>query len=183
MKFNKVQHAFVMKLSQLTMHYSNSSIIDYTDKINKKGPLPGEHAPDAFYIDNEGKEKRLAHIISGTEHHLLIFTGKKPSEETLEKIKSLHEWAEKQNNIMKVTVIAHPKVFKCFSDHCELDTNTNLHIKYNAKQACFYLIRPDKYIGCCSSQLEAHLIANYFKKVFSTAQRHSGSSDQAAGHA
>ena len=163
MKFHKIQHAFVMKLSQLTMHYPASPIIDYENRVDKKGPLPGEHAPDAFFINNEGKEKRILKVISGTLHHLLIFTGKKPSEETLEKIKLLHEWAEKQKGKMRVTVISHPKVFECFSEHCELDTNSNLHIKYNAKQACFYLIRPDKYVGCCSTQLETQIILDYYE--------------------
>ncbi len=166
LKLNSLQHKFMMKLSQLTMHYFESPIIDYHHKINKKGPLPGEHAPDAMYINNEGDEKRLADIIRGTTHHLLIFTGKKPSEEALGNIQSLREWALNHAGHMKTTIISHPKVFDKFSDHCELDTNSNLHITYNAKQPCFYLIRPDKYVGCCSSELDKNIIESYFQKIF-----------------
>lgn len=163
---HKLQHKFLMKLTQLTMRYSNSSIIDYHGKANKKGPFPGEYAPDVLYINKEGNEKRLLDIIRGTTHHLLLFTGKKPSEEALENIHSLYNWVLSRNTHMKVTVITHPKVFNRFAMHCELDANSSLHIAYNARQPCFYLIRPDKYVGCCSKNLDKNIIETYLKKIF-----------------
>jgi len=166
LKIPKIQHNFLMKMSQLTMHYFKSSIVDYHHKANQKGPLPGEHTPDALYINNEGDEKRLLDIIRGKTHHLLIFTGKKPSDEALQNIQSLYKWTASHNTHIKTTVIAHPKVFNRFADHCELDTNSNLHITYNARQPCFYLIRPDKYVGCCSEDLNKNIIESYLKKIF-----------------
>ena len=168
LKFDTVQHSFVMMLSQLLIAYKNSDAIDYQHQVNKHALKAGQHAADVWYVDTEGNEKHLTDIIRGTTHALLLLTGENPSDEAIKEIKEVAEWANNYNGKLNTKIMTHPNVADRFSEYNERDTNANLHKKYKITQPCFYLIRPDKYIGCCSEKIDKIIIKNYLKKIFNT---------------
>lgn len=146
MKKETVQHAFIMEMSMLKVHYEKSPVINYEFHVSPKGPLPGHRAPDVHYSDRNGP-KRMDDLLRTTKHTLLIFTGKNPTETDIAKIRKLDEWAAEHTDYLKPVIIVHPSAASQFSDQDPIDTHENLHKTYHVVQPCFYIWTLDKSVS------------------------------------
>lgn len=165
LKYKRIQHIVAMELSMLNIRYEKSSIINYEFHISSRSPLPGHRAPDVYYTDRT-ETKRIDDLLRTTKHSLLIFTGKNPNKSEITEMQKIKEWANSREQLLQSTIIVHPTATHEFSDDEPVDSNHDLHIAYHANSPCYFMIRPDNYIGCCSTDLNLQLLNNYWKHIF-----------------
>lgn len=165
MKEKYMQHAFIMEMSMLSLHYKNSPIINYEYHVSPKGPLSGHRAPDVEYMDRDSL-KRMDDLLRNKNHTLLIFTGKRHTQSAIEKIRAVEEWADEHETLIHPVIIVYPTFSDEFSDQCPLDKNHDLHRAYYVTKPSFFMIRPDNYIGCCSAELDLELLDKYIQHIF-----------------
>ena len=165
MKEKHLQHAIIMEMSMLNLHYAKSPIINYEFHVCSKSPLPGQRAPDAYYLDRNGT-KRMDDLLRSTKHTLLLFTGTHPNQQSIDQIHAIKKWATDRSHLMNAVVIVHHNAIEHFPDTEPLDKNNDLHTAYHVDQASFFMVRPDNYIGCCSAKLNLELLSNYWLHIF-----------------
>ncbi len=146
------------ELTQLSITYKNSPIIDYDLKPPKHSPKQGERAPNI----KMNHSKTLYDYFSDNQHTILIFIGKgKNITENLIKIR--------ENLLMKFSDIA--KIIFISNENAEeenviADKNYHVHDAYHITNTAIYIIRPDNYISYFSEELNVKNIEMFFKKVY-----------------
>jgi len=163
------QHAFIMEISMLNINYKKSSIIDYEHSLSSHTPLPGHRIPDCHF-HTQYDMKRLDDLLRIQKHTLLIFTAKNVTLSEVAYIEALEEWKKPLSHLITCVIISYPDLANQFSFQPVIDAQEELHRSLSIKKSCFFIVRPDKYIGCCSSNLNLQLIKNYFNRIFSLRQ-------------
>jgi 2-polyprenyl-6-methoxyphenol hydroxylase-like FAD-dependent oxidoreductase len=154
-----ILHKISMQISQLSIHYKKSPIINYQHSLSPS-PRPGYRAPDVVI----NRSTRLYNYLKHTRHTLLLFTGTNPSTETLTSLHALQNWiTEKYADIaISYLVLNNPE----HADDTIEDLNYAIHQRYKVKQAALYIIRPDNYIGGATKHPTAQTIEKYFNDLF-----------------
>lgn len=169
---NWLRRQFMTHMTQIGLHYTSSTMIDYDYKISRQAIQPGERAPDAIFSDENGKHRRLYDYLRGYYHHLLLFTGEMCSKTELAALQNYAAHvANSHRNMIQPIIITNP--FKREQLEIQnlpklIDNNLGIHKKYAAKEACVYLIRPDNYVAFCSSKLNLSGLADYLGRFLAT---------------
>lgn len=148
---------FLTRMTQLSIFYNKSPIINYDSTMSDISPQPGERAPDV-QLNND---IRIANLLRGTKHHVLLFTGLTPTDEEVSQLKTvITKLTKTYSDLIKISVIATEEMT---GTNCILDVDAIAHERYNVKYAGVYLIRPDNYIAFCASRLGPIDIENLVK--------------------
>lgn len=138
-------------VSQLAIHYRASPLS--TERIwgeevggvrLEDGPAPGERVPE-LPVKGEGVE-RLHEVLRGPQHTLLLFTGLTPEAKERGGLVTLaRRLEEAYGPLLKARVVVAgegtPGPFVL------ADGDGALHRRFGAGAECFYLVRPDGYVG------------------------------------
>lgn len=164
-KQSYIQHAFMMEMSMLNIRYEKSSVINYEYHVSSKSPLPGNRAPDVYFTDRDDT-KRMDDLLRTTKHTLLLFTGPKPNKFAIHQINLFKEWGMERNTLVNPIILVHPDNADAFSNQDPLDTYKDIYKAYHVDKPCFFMVRPDNYIGCCSKEMNIELLNNYWIHIF-----------------
>jgi 2-polyprenyl-6-methoxyphenol hydroxylase-like FAD-dependent oxidoreductase len=138
-------------VTQLAIHYRRSPLS--TERIwgeevggvrLEEGPAPGERVPE-LPVKGEGVE-RLHEVLRGPQHTLLLFTGLKPEVKARSVLVTLAKRLEEAYGpLLRARVVVAgegtPGPFVL------ADGEGALHRRFGAGAECFYLVRPDGYVG------------------------------------
>jgi len=150
---------FSQRLTQLSLRYKNSAVIDYSSSLGRQAPQPGERIPDVWI----NQTNRLHTYLRLPEHKLLLFTGLGASEKTLEKITTLQQQlALHYSKTIHVFIIADKKWAGL--EPLLVDERKALHQRFQAQGAACYLIRPDNYLAYCSKSLDFTRLQTFLKR-------------------
>lgn len=145
-------------------------------------PKAGDRAIDAtFWTDDLSSGQRAApnqdratdrlfNVLKGTSHHLIVFTGAKPTTTTFESLSQIGSEVEKHfgKKIVPHLVIygtEKPPALQ-WNGSLLLDPDGNFHRRYGARFNCLYLIRPDKYIGFRSQPAKFEPLFQHCDRIF-----------------
>lgn len=156
------------RFSQIYLSYRQNEIIINETKDHPPTEVKiGGRAPDHL-VKQGGKEIRLFDLFQGTHHTLLLFSGKKPTEEELKALGRFYS-------------IKHPQIRPYFiyrnesnlthcpeKNQCLLDLEPSAHTHYGISKATALLIRPDGYVGIIQEPLNQKGFETYMEKVFTT---------------
>lgn len=157
------EHPFLSKqiaeeLTQISLRYKNSSIINYDENPKLSSPLQGERAPDVI-LNNS---MRLYDSFSKFSHNIIIFTGKTLSRKELDVIEQLQDSIEnKHSEAIKLLVITQTPLNKI--NNYILDSNYLVHNRYNVNHLCLYMVRPDNCIAYYSSKITLASIEKFLE--------------------
>ncbi len=167
---NKRLHAlFINRMSQLSLHYSQSPIICYHYRASRQAPRPGTLTPDVNYTTSSGQPARLKTELRGLQHHLLLFCSSQFSEQdeaaildTLEIIQSRYRKTIKP--IIIVTKAAEHK-FNQLDAVKIFDLDLIIHRTYGVNRSSQFLIRPDNYIAYATNNLDSGKLIGFIGNI------------------
>ncbi len=148
-----------MKMTQLSIDYQNSPIIDY-HTINRQSPKPGMRTPDV-QIQNG---KHLFDYLQNPKHNILLFSGQNPSNHIMTDLQEIQKWITENYASLTCSfiVINDPAQI---SNTTIYDSDLLIHKKFNIQHPGIYIIRPDSYIGACNATIDKKIISQYFDKI------------------
>lgn len=139
---------FGNQLTQLDIQYKKSPIINYQNKSDLL--QPGQRAPDLTI----GKST-LYQYFNVTQHNILLFTGRNPTNESIEKINHLQKSLENQYpELIKFYIVSNNQI----SGNNIVDTDWAIHAGYQITKPAIFIIRPDTYISFYSEDLNIESI-------------------------
>ncbi len=145
-----------MQLTQLSIQYQNSPIINYTTSINTQSPQQGERVPDVTI----NASSRLFDYLHNTLHNVLLFTG--TTDGNNQKLLTLQTWLNEHfADLVKTHLIAKNKVNN--KDDI-FDEHSAIHQAYHISKPTIYIMRPDNYIGYCSQELDSAPIEKFLRQ-------------------
>jgi hypothetical protein len=148
-----VQKKFGNQLTQLTIQYEESPIIDYKYKSQIQA---GQRAPNIKI-----HKKTLYDYFNNLQHNILIFTGKSLTEESWNNIKNIQKSLEKKFNNLLQTYIVHRE--ELLDTKTIIDPDWMIHDAYHIKNSTIIIIRPDTYIAYISEDLDLQPIENFLR--------------------
>lgn len=134
------------------------------------GPKAGARAPDGrVTIAGSGGTKRLANVLDGRGHTLLLFDGRSDSEDGYERLASIERavrerWGEVIRTYLVTPRSQRPAILP-ESIPVLLDPDGDLEKRYGASTECLYLIRPDLYVGYRSQPADLDKLVAYLKTI------------------
>ncbi|QRK09948.1 FAD-dependent monooxygenase [Archangium violaceum] len=138
-------------VSQLAIHYRNSSLS--TERLwgeeaggvrMKEGPAPGERVPE-LPVTGEGVT-RLHEVLRGPHYTLLLFTGLAPEARVRSDLVALaHRLEAAYGSLLRARVVVAGEGMP--APFVLADEGGALHRRFGAGAECFYLVRPDGYVG------------------------------------
>ena len=181
-----IQRRMGSAIAELNINYRHSPIV-----LQHRGPVPSrdhEHqirhgwhdfgaAPHAgndavgaqLSRYPSGESVRFFQLLRGTKHHLVLFAGPDPTEETYERLQAV---AHATTRTYERTVEAHLVTPHQASLQLQtkidtlVDLRGDLHHRYGANIECLYLVRPDGYIGFRSQPIDDEVLQSYLASVF-----------------
>lgn len=157
-----IKQKLAMRLTQLSIKYKNSPVINYHTNLGSKSPHPGERAPDVLI---GGTSKRLFDYLRNTKHNLIIFTGYQPTENDLINIKEIYTWIKEKYSETIVPLIVGPAQFNGF-ENILFDEEHSIHSRYHIKKPSLCLIRPDNVIAFFNEDLNRSKLFNFLNLYF-----------------
>jgi 2-polyprenyl-6-methoxyphenol hydroxylase-like FAD-dependent oxidoreductase len=192
-----VQQRIAREVSELTVSYERSSIVA-EDVISVLGtrlgrdgdeeaptvaaarafalaPRAGSRAPDAFCV-RDGVETRLATIIDGRVHTLLLFDGRAHTDAGYAKLARIAtEVRARLGALVNVHIVlpteARPASLD-FDGSVLWDRDGDLEARYGAIAECAYLVRPDLYVAYRALPLDEAKLWAFLGKNFFAAVSH-----------
>lgn len=145
------------ELTQVSLSYEKSPIIDYQMELNKEAPLPGERAPNVIM----GDKMALYHYFSVTAHTILIFI---PSEAEGHDLKAIHPFKkqieERFPGLLNVITICKENIVGI--EGGIVDKSGKIYEHYHVAGWAVYIIRPDNYIAYYSEKITPLQIEHFF---------------------
>jgi hypothetical protein len=178
-RLDAVQERMLALVSQIEHHYRESPIVaeswtmarrvaGFTPPIDDLAP--GERVPDySLARELTGADTSLYALLSGTEHHLLLFTGVHPDVDELARLRRTAEQVAPYRDLIEIHLIRGPGeapsgLPEIGSHH--IDRNLHLHDAFGAGRASVYLIRPDGYVGFRNQPVDADALSKYLAGLF-----------------
>ncbi|MDQ3033452.1 MAG: FAD-dependent oxidoreductase [Myxococcota bacterium] len=190
--FEFVQQRITREVAELTVGYENSPIVR-EDRISmlsarigsaaggetptigslrdfEAGPHAGARAPDgrATLSGKEGT-RRIAQVIDGRSHTLLIFDGRHHSDEAYARYAKLEAAVRARYPEQVRTFVVTPHASRPAQLPEEipvlLDPDGDLEKRYAASTECLYLIRPDLYVGYRSQPVDEAKLMSYLASI------------------
>lgn len=134
------------------------------------GPRAGARAPDGrVTIAGTGGTKRLANVLDGSAHTLLLFDGRSDSEDGYERLASIERavrerWGEVIRTYLVTPRSQRPAILP-ESIPVLLDPDGDLEKRYGASTECLYLVRPDLYVGYRSQPADLDKLVAYLRTI------------------
>ncbi len=138
----------------------------------RSGPKPGDRAPDGELLNTNSQEKdRLFDVFRDPRSTLLLFTGRKPNEESRKRLVAVAEYANSQWDEIAQVCVIDPELDTDWPKGSLVwtDTGAKTHDKYGAMLSCVYAIRPDGYVGYRSSPIDLDNLKLYFARYLCSA--------------
>ncbi|MEU4597427.1 FAD-dependent oxidoreductase [Nocardia sp. NPDC023988] len=146
------------KTDQLAVAYPDSPLT-LTDPSRRRGPRPGDRAPDARGTTIDGTRARLFDITRGTHWTILGFGARTAAK--------LREFAD-EKDVLTCLVVDSATCTDTVSVFVSVEARRLLH----AKPGTLILIRPDGYIAARST--DSRVLADYLVRTLSTTLPPSG---------
>jgi 2-polyprenyl-6-methoxyphenol hydroxylase-like FAD-dependent oxidoreductase len=178
-RLDAVQERMLALVSQIEHHYRESPIVAESWTMARRVAgftpptddlAPGERVPD-YSLTREltGADTSLYALLSGTEHHLLLFTGVHPDVDELARLRRTAEQVAPYRDLIEIHLIRGPGeapsgLPEIGSHH--IDRNLHLHDAFGAGRASVYLIRPDGYVGFRNQPVDADALSKYLAGLF-----------------
>lgn len=162
-RFPSLQNKIAGAVSELNINYAGSNLVSEKG-IWKNGVAPGWRIPFCT-IQDKGQTLSLQKLLAIDKYTLIVFLGK----ETLSQRK-IDTFLQFINNkyayLMEVIVVAGLKQSSP-SENIKVvnDLNGIFHRKFSAKKPCFYLVRPDQYVGFRANALNEGALKSYMNKI------------------
>jgi 2-polyprenyl-6-methoxyphenol hydroxylase-like FAD-dependent oxidoreductase len=188
-----VQQRITKSVAELTLSYADSPIVGehrssmFRSRIGEdesderpnvsawwafdSAAGPGARAPDGL-IMREGAEEavRLATVIDGRRHTLLLFDGRAPTEEGYARLAAVaHAVEAKYRDLVDVHVVVpgdERPTQLAWKGSVLMDIYGDLEDRYGARAECLYLIRPDLYVGFRSQPADQDALLAYLQRIF-----------------
>lgn len=138
------------RMSQLKLNYRNCSLSQEGSSAFKGGPKSGDLMLDEQKVSFNGHECYLNDILTGNGFSLLVFGGDNVSLAAHQKLIEISKSTKEAfGDLLSVYLIGRPNQdwLKAEEGTIILDNDLNLHKSWEIDEGCFYLIRPDGYIG------------------------------------
>ena len=162
----RAPRAVAFAYSGLDIRYSKSPVLSddtaWHANWRAHGFRPGERPRDVpVYCPVQKRTVSLFHSLHGTQHVLLLFSGKRPAYRDgglLESIRLLVAGHESIVRVLRVWAGDQPPQEDWF-----LDGDLAAHRRYGVYQPALYLIRPDGYVGVRAQPAAIPAVADYFR--------------------
>jgi len=169
-----VQQRALKTLSMLGINYRHSKITG--EKNNgawsgfSQGPQPGDRAPDGYVSSSRDSEStRLFPRLANIKHNVLIFNGLTSGQQGVTEMNRLAQFIQENYceyaDVHFVTSDAPAGADLNKDVEILFDQEQSLHHLYGAAAECFYIIRPDGYVGYRSLSLAVEAVDTYFSKI------------------
>ncbi len=134
------------------------------------GPRAGDRAPDAAGRDREGRTVRLATLLEGSKHTVLLFDGQAATPEGYAHMTEVgRDLLARHPDDVRVVVVVPGERRPALLDWegpILFDPDGELEERYGAAAECVYIVRPDLYIGFRGQPIEFDPVFAYFAKIF-----------------
>lgn len=143
--FKSVKNTLAKDIAELAISYAKSPVVFQSGGTKKI--KAGDFFPDFQLIDSATQKPMMTNTITqGTHHHLFLFSGIKPKNNT-DLISLAEALAEQYQHTIKVHLILANK-----PEHIHWNTQTwldnqDIHQRFGIKKPTLIVVRPDKYIG------------------------------------
>lgn len=156
----RLQEKLSNRVTQVSIRYETSPIIQYETTSKNKFVLPGLRAPDVIISGTMHLHDYLKH----PRHTVLIFTGDAASGRANEEAKVLFSWLrECYDPLVQAYIVAKNPID--LESSIILDPDGKLHACYGASESLLCIIRPDGVIGLVQNLLDEEAIQSYFSRL------------------
>jgi len=157
-KSTYIQNRAAALVTQLSLNYENSPIVEKNTRGRSKSPRPGDRAPNVIIQD----DLTLFSYLDNTKHNLLLFAGDNTNQ-SLQMLINVCQWVEESvGNVVEThIVINRPVDVKSLI----LDKDMLVHQKYQVTSPSMCLVRPDRYIGLFMGEVNQALLQSYLKRI------------------
>jgi hypothetical protein len=164
----KVPRAVALAYSGLDIRYTKSPILSddtaWHEDWRASGFRPGERPRDVpVYCPVQRRRVSLFKSLHGTQHVLLLFSGRKPiyrDVDLLESIRCVVAGYWSMVRVLGVWAGDQPPKGEWF-----LDGDLAAHSRYGADQTALYLIRPDGYVGVRAQPASIPAAVGYLRRL------------------
>ncbi|HWN71196.1 MAG TPA: hypothetical protein VNM90_26345, partial [Haliangium sp.] len=133
--------------------------------------VPGERVPDFPLVRAAtSASASLYASLSGTDHHLLMFTGVHPDPDELARLRRVAALvAEDYRDLIEVHLVrgpgeAHAGLPEVVSQL--VDRDLRMHDAFGAGRASLYLVRPDGYVGFRNQPVDEAALTRHLASIF-----------------
>lgn len=161
-RFKRVQKNIASTITEVGIDYKNSPLVKDCLSFHA-GPRSGMRMIDVLY---NGK-KSLLDVVRGSQHALLIFSGKKIN---LNECMRLKATIKQKYPDIKFVLINNNNDFAAWDEEKIVDSLGAIHQVYGVKVASLYFIRPDKYIGFRGEMEHKMQLMDYLREIFSAVE-------------
>ena len=137
-------------LQQVDLDYRGSPLCLDAENGFQGGPHPGAEAPTTSPLLVDGSPRTLFQILSGTNHRLLLFSGRVSETRPDDISKAAKEVLDRHGHWIDIFLVATEPlaVSGLPPEVCVIaDPKRALHEKYGVHQPSLYLIRPDGHVA------------------------------------
>jgi 2-polyprenyl-6-methoxyphenol hydroxylase-like FAD-dependent oxidoreductase len=180
-RLDAVQQRMLAMASQIEHHYRDSPIVAEVWSMDRRvagftppAPgdelVPGERVPD-FPLGRAatGASTSLYASLSGTDHHLLLFSGVCPDADELARLRQVTSLvAERHRDLVEVHLVRGPGEAPAGLPEVVsqlVDRELRMHDAFGAGRASLYLVRPDGYVGFRNQPVDPDALARYLSTV------------------
>jgi 2-polyprenyl-6-methoxyphenol hydroxylase-like FAD-dependent oxidoreductase len=171
-QLNAVQQKFSNAIGEHLVNYRESDLVSerWSHHLRPRawsegtdtGPGAGEVARDA-YLETRSGPVALRHLLRGLGHHLVLFTADESSTDTLS------AWKAEAEQVMAaaghVHLITRGHLPASPRDGVFADLRSEAHNRYGVRRPSLYVIRPDKYVGHRSDDIDFTSVRHYLRVV------------------
>lgn len=160
-----VRHHMTEQISELAIHYRDSSIVRSSLSSNHlfSGARihAGDRAPDVQYRNDQGDAQRFYHLLRGTEHSLFLLSERAEVLDSL--AQKLTPWRQQ---FALYSVRADQAAPSTSGYETVRDPAQAIRHRYNLPPDSVLIIRPDGYIGFLSDTVDIAKVMEYIEGIF-----------------
>lgn len=168
LKYTSLSHRIANINSQLTIHYTKSSLIK-NEVFKHSKPQAGQRFPHQFvYCFHSNQKKSLLEITKEMTHHLFFFNPKNENS-SLNETEQIFKMIRDKKLPIELHIVCTEK-FSPLSwmkeSHLWADRKNEISEKWNLIHPSLYLVRPDGYIGYFTSKIHYLKFKSFLAKTF-----------------